>query len=751
VTTFDGAFGRRRAALLLAVTLACWGASWLARQAFPAAGLAGQYFSNARFEGPPAASVIDSDISTDRLTARWKGSVPPIFSVRWRGYLIVGSPGLYTFTTTSDDGSRLYVDSRLVVNSSGVPGTVTTAGRIQLDPGPHLIIIEYEQSGGPYELKWAWARDAADLSPVPAWTLSPKRISYATAVAARALDWLWWVALVAAAAAAVRAAWAFQLHDPNRSVWQPIRRFPRLACLFLFVGLTIVETWPLASDPARLSRNDNGDTILNTWIIAWVAHQAPRSPLQVFDGNIFYPERNTLTYSEAMLVQGAMAMPIRALGASPVLTYNLVLLAGFALTGWAMCLVMVRWTDDWAAGITAGTLVAFNAHNLARMPHLQTQHVEFFPLTLLAFDALLREPRLRHVVRFALWFCLHALTSYYLFVIATLGLAAAFLARPDAWRNGRALQVALWLTVSAGLSAIVLAPYLLPYWLTYHLKGFSRPLQGLLGAEWSDYVTSPARFSHWLLGRWSSADPLFPSFSGLILTAVGIATGVVLRNPRARMCLAFGGFGFLLSFGTAMPGYALLYHAFPALHGIRTVSRFGYLPIVAVGICAGFGLSEIRRRMAGSPFRAAVGVLIVGVAALELLAAPIRYRRFDGIPAIYEQLQHVPNAVVVELPMARPGAIASNAPYMLNSTVHWHPLLNGFSGFIPGSYVEHYEALRDFPSPASIAALRQYGVTHLFVHLDRFRPQVADQIQRSPALQQVAAERQIILYKLAGA
>src|SRR5207244_5203749 len=114
-------------------------------------------------------------------------------------------------------------------------------------------------------------------------------------------------------------------------------------------------------------------TRLNEWTMAWVAHQAPRAPLHLYDANIFYPERRTLAYSESLLVQAAMAAPLLWMGASPVLAYNIVLLAGFALTGWAMFLVLWRWTGDAMAALTGGILMGFNAHTLTRMPHLQAQ------------------------------------------------------------------------------------------------------------------------------------------------------------------------------------------------------------------------------------------------------------------------------------------------------------------------------------------------------------------------------------------
>ena len=54
------------------------------------------------------------------------------------------------------------------------------------------------------------------------------------------------------------------------------RRTALAAALCLL--LAVVHTWPLATAPGTLSRNDNGDAQLNEWILAWVAHQLPRAP-----------------------------------------------------------------------------------------------------------------------------------------------------------------------------------------------------------------------------------------------------------------------------------------------------------------------------------------------------------------------------------------------------------------------------------------------------------------------------------------
>ncbi len=429
-------------------------------------------------------------------------------------------------------------------------------------------------------------------------------------------------------------------------------RHPRLVALALFLALAVLQTWPLATSPAHLSRNDNADTVLNEWILAWVAHQAPRDPLHLYDANIFYPARDTLAYSESMIVQGVMGIPLFAAGASPVLVYNLLLIAGFTLTGWAMCLAIAGWTGDWIAGVGAGILMAFNAHTLTRLPHLQAQHVEFLPLALVALDALLRSPKVRHAVWLAIWFVLQGLTSNYLMVFTATALVVATLARPEDWWGRRARRLAPYAGLAILIAGVALTPFMLPYVHAYRDLGQVRSLRevALYSASWHDYLTTPARFHYWL---WShlffGSTGLFPGFVGLVLTGIAIAAGA-LHDRRARMCLAFGVAGVILSFGPAMPGYALLYRLLPPLQGIRAASRFGYLGLVAVAVLGGFGLAALRRRLPAGRLRPAVSAIVLLLLVLEPLSIPIDYVRFEGIPS------DVPHAA------ARPGRSGGGVP-----------------------------------------------------------------------------------------
>jgi hypothetical protein len=85
---------------------------------------------------------------------------------------------------------------------------------------------------------------------------------------------------------------------------------------------------------------------------------------------------------------------------------------------------------------------------------------------------------------------------------------------------------------------------------------------------------------------------------------------------------------------------------------------------------------------------------------------------------------------------------------LLNSTANWKPLLNGYSGFLPASYVQHYAAMNTFPESESIRAMEAAGVTNMFVHLDQLGPKTVDAIDHEPALRRLALEGSVALYRI---
>jgi hypothetical protein len=74
--------------------------------------------------------------------------------------------------------------------------------------------------------------------------------------------------------------------------------------------------------------------------------------------------------------------------------------------------------------------------------------------------------------------------------------------------------------------------------------------------------------------------------------------------------------------------------------------------------------------------------------------------------------------------------------------------VNGYSGFVPDSYIEHYNQLHAFPASETIATLRTLGVTHAFVHLDALGAEKRADLDRVAGLRKIASQGDIVLYQL---
>jgi glucose/arabinose dehydrogenase len=118
-----------------------------------------EYFDNMDLSGPPVkVSCEPAPISYD-----W-GEEPPApelgadhFSVRWTGrFSFALSP--YTFTTTADDGVRVYVDGSLLMDAWWDQGPSTYQADRWLTPGQHTVVMEYYENEGGAVAALEWSR-----------------------------------------------------------------------------------------------------------------------------------------------------------------------------------------------------------------------------------------------------------------------------------------------------------------------------------------------------------------------------------------------------------------------------------------------------------------------------------------------------------------------------------------------------------------------------------------------------------------
>jgi beta-glucosidase len=121
-------------------------------------GLKAEYFKNPRLEGQPALTRIDAV-----LDFNWEDDPPAPgiekdnYSVRWTGTLTPPISRKYTFYTASDDGVRLFIDGKKVIDNWTDHGTTVDSAMIQLVSGKSYdIIVEFYEHGGSAVLTLGW-------------------------------------------------------------------------------------------------------------------------------------------------------------------------------------------------------------------------------------------------------------------------------------------------------------------------------------------------------------------------------------------------------------------------------------------------------------------------------------------------------------------------------------------------------------------------------------------------------------------
>ena len=75
------------------------------------------------------------------------------FGLRISGYIKVPASGLYHFYTSSDDGSKLWIGDRLIVDNDGLHAPAEKIGYVRLKAGTHPIKVTYFEAGDGEELK----------------------------------------------------------------------------------------------------------------------------------------------------------------------------------------------------------------------------------------------------------------------------------------------------------------------------------------------------------------------------------------------------------------------------------------------------------------------------------------------------------------------------------------------------------------------------------------------------------------------
>jgi hypothetical protein len=530
----------------------------------------------------------------------------------------------------------------------------------------------------------------------------------------------------------------------------------------------VVMTWPLARGLDHLGRTQNsGDGRFAVWNVAWVANALTTNPGDLFDANIFHPHRNALAFSEANIGAGVLAVPAWVATRNPFTSHNTVVLIVFSASVVFTWLLARRLTGDGGAAATAAVLFAFCPYVFAHTPHIQLLMIAGIPLCMLAFHRLVDVPTPVRGVVLGLALAAQALScAYYgVFVGLTIGYATVFYA----WSRRLWTSRSYWLSIAiaAASSIAIVLPLFLPYMKIQEETGFARSLDE--ARQWSAYVRSYlASGSHahfWLLGlirEWNHSV-LFPGFLSIGLGLAGAVvafrdedrwTGRVVSRDR-ETALLYGSIALLTFWASLGPRaglYTLFYTVIPVFSLLRAPERMGVVVVLCLAVLSAFAVRAIRRRY---PQRAgAIAVVACAAAMLELNDVPFGWRVAEAIPAPYRVIAKMQRGPLAEFPFyGRPVDFHIHTRYMLNSTAHWQPLVNGYSDHIPADFRPLAATLATFPSRESFQAMRERRVRYFAIHRSRYGRRAWPEIERrlqplKPNLRLLADDGDVAIFEI---
>jgi hypothetical protein len=533
------------------------------------------------------------------------------------------------------------------------------------------------------------------------------------------------------------------------------------ACLF---------TYPYVlhfSDSGRVDTNDGRWSI---WVVAWVAHALTTDPLNVFNANIYYPHDNALAFSEGNLVGGAMAIPAWLLTKNAFAAHNFFFIFAFVLSSVATYYLVRYLTGDRMAAAVAAILFAYCPFAFARQAHSQLLLIGFLPWCMLAFHRLVDRNTLPRAIELGVVMWLTGLACAYYGVFAGLIVATAtivFAITRGLWKEPR-----YWVAfgVAAAVCLGLTIPLFMPYLEMQESTGFARSLK--------DSHTYSANAGAWLASSaWAHAwwypylqppyfidDPSEVLFPGILATVLGAwgATHVVRRwftgrhgnvpntstdagtiaraipNDVGWFYVGTAIIAFWTTFGPKAGLYTLFFHTIPVFSFLRAPARTGIVVTLGLVVLAAIAMTRMIRG------RRVVFAVLMVLAVGDLFRAPLRMRQARQPAEAHRMLARLPKGPVIELPYWYERlAYPRHAEYMLLSTYHWQPMINGYSDHIPQDFRDTAVALSSFPTRESFAILEKLGARYAMFHLN-----LMDERTREKTIQRIQEDYEMFLRPL---
>lgn len=555
-----------------------------------------------------------------------------------------------------------------------------------------------------------------------------------------------------------------------------------LIIFFIYFLLSLILTYPLIFQLGNAVTNAI-DPLFYAWNLEHNFYALTHDWSKLLDTNIFYPEVNTLAFSDHLFGQTIFLFPLFFLIKNPLIVQNFYILSTFVLSAFGVYLLTKYLTNSQPASFTAGLIYSFSLYHFDHLGQVPTTSIQWLPFAFLYLFKSFNSNKTSHFFLFWLFFSLNFLSTIYYGIFLTLAVGLFILLKI---KDSQKTIVKLLFFSLPFIVLLTITSY--PY-VRFHLEQpeFKRTLEesSWRSANVSDYLRRiPTNHDR----------ALFPGTVTLILTA-----GSLFIRKKKFPQLYFISlliFSFILSLGPEKWGiklpYYYLYKIFPPMQAIRVPARFGVLSILSFSVLSGISLSTLTKRMVWQkpPRMPLKGVLIAHfikqfkllkyfgngfwvnlfltlvfiLVVLESSHIPLKLTkvpRLSEAPPVYHWLtQQQGNFAILELPL-RTGVHSNHIEDQVNknyqeitesdnfiaetfrvyfSILHRKKMLNGYSSYFPPSYMETAEIMENFPSQEAIDLIKRRKIKYIISHTTEYGKrwkEVEKQISNFPELQSV--------------
>ena len=468
--------------------------------------------------------------------------------------------------------------------------------------------------------------------------------------------------------------------------------------------------------------------------MAWISHSLTTDPKNLFNANIFYPNKNVLAYHNHNFTNALIALPFNAILKNQVLAYNFVVLFSYISAAFGMYLLTKYFIDNKLIAFASGLMFVFTWLNYFYIQGIEVISTEWIPLTFLYLFKFLDSKKTKHIFLFLIFFLLGALTSWYFLVYLVYSLALLIIIQIIyRWREILTPRNLILFLIIFILAAAVIYPISLPYLENRHqFPDFKRTKANtLMEADYLDYyllTIDKMKYLQYILCTY------------ILITLLGRKKDSENENrlmPAKIFFLLLAFFSFLLSLGPRLKAfgkvrniplpYTLLFDYFPGFEITRNPRRFEVLLNLSLSFLSCLAIWYIIKMIKSDRVKNTIKIVFILIPLLNY-SSIVNFRemlaycpRGNEIQKIYRWLASLKDDVSIYQTsynihgFVKPGNSFRESVYVYYSIYHWKKTVNGIGTWIPPNYRKLINMQEQFPSEKFLNELRNFGTDYIII------------------------------------